>query len=84
MIYGTKQQFQEFIDTFILLKNFKNSAISPTFVIVYVILIGGGTIFYLFQRIRLKDERIHILENDLRALQEQVSKIKQPGKSKKS
>ena len=83
MYYGSKEQYQEFIDTFILLKISNNSGISPIVVLVYVILGASGIIFFLHQRIRIKDERIRILENDLRVLQEQVQKNKQPKKSVK-
>lgn len=83
MIYATKAQYQEFIDIFILLKIPKNSSVSPTFVLIYLIIGFGGTIFFLLQRMRIKDERIRILENDLRILQESVQRNIRPQKKKK-
>ena len=76
MSYATKAQYQEFIDTFILLHFVKNSIFVPYFVIFYVLLASGGTIFYYHRRMKLKDERIRILEDQVRCLQPTSKKTK--------
>jgi hypothetical protein len=83
MIYGTKEQFREFIDTFILFKFPKNSGYLPYFVVLYMVLLLSGVIFYLKQRIKIKNERLQIIEKDLRTLQEMVSLNKRSRKTNK-
>ena len=81
MVFARKEQYQEFIDTYILLKFSKNFSGFPIFILIYLVLGSGGTIFFLFQRMKIKDERIRTLENDLNKLQQTVTKTKGPKKS---
>jgi hypothetical protein len=83
MINATKEQYREFIDTFILLKFSKNNSFLPSFVVIYLVIGFGGTIFFLVQRLKIKDERIRALEKDLRNLQEMTEKNKAPKKTNK-
>ncbi len=72
MVFASREQYREFIDTFILLKFAKNSGGFPYFVVFFLLIGSGGTIFFLLQRMKIKDERIRNLENDLDRLQGSV------------
>ena len=67
MAYSTKEQWREFIDTFILWKFARGDTFFPGFILFYVLLACGARIYFLTQQLRISRERIKILENELMA-----------------
>jgi len=74
MVFGTASQHQEFIDKFILIKIPKNDNIFAFFVIFIQAILLVSAILYYNKRLKIKEERISYLENDVRSLQENLLK----------
>lgn len=83
MLKASDDQYRQFIDIYILLKFPRNSVFLPLFVLICIVLVSVGTIFYFRIRLKIKDERIQLLEKDLRELQTTVLKNKAPKKTGK-
>jgi hypothetical protein len=62
---GTQAQKEEFIDNFLLLKILKNDEHYVYFTVLCGVLFYLITIFYYSNRLKLKDERIKYLTEDL-------------------
>lgn len=63
--WGTQKQKEEFVDNFILLKILKNDEHYLYFTVLCVVIFYCITIFYFKNRLKLKEQRIIDLREDL-------------------
>jgi hypothetical protein len=74
LVYGTTQQYREFIDKFILLKFQKNDYFILGYLAIILTFILVSDFLHFKRKIALKDERIKNLEQDVERLQKALLK----------